>query len=120
MGAYDVDIPATLESLRTSLVGALGGGRAHWDPAKVNAPGVWINFLNLETPTLEGVWVRVELVLAVRSSDPQAIAGALSSLWNTVTTLYGKPDGPVRTQGTVFPDGPNPRPSLVLPYLARA
>lgn len=119
MSAYDVDIPATLERLRTELVDVLGQGRAHFEPAKVNPPGVWISFKGLEVKTLEGLYVSVELVCAVPSSDAATIAGKLSELWNAVVGRYGAPDGPVRTQATIFPDSPNPRPSLVLPYLAR-
>lgn len=119
MAAYDVDIPGTLEAFRTELCApeVLGPGRAHYEPARVNPPGVWIEFRTLEVKTLEGVYVSVNLVLCVQSTEPATIAGRLSSLWNKVTGLYGRPDGPVITQGTVFPDSPNPRPSLVLPYL---
>lgn len=119
MGDYDVDIAAVLEARRAELVELLGAGRAHYEPAKVNPPGVWIDFRNLEIKTLSGLFVALELVLAVPSSDPKTVAGRLSELWNAVTGLYGAPDGPVRTQATVFPDSPNPRPSLVLPYLAQ-
>lgn len=119
MAGYEVQIGTVLETLRAALVAELGQGRAHYEPAKVNPPGVWIDFKTLEVKTLQGVFVSVELVLAVPSSEAATVAGRLSELWNTVTGLYGAPDGPVRTQATVFPDSPNPRPSLVLPYLAR-
>jgi hypothetical protein len=117
--AYEVDIPEVLERLRTELGAVLGQGRVHYEPAKVNPPGIWINFLTLEIKTLEGVFVSTELVLAVPSSDAKTVAGKLTELWNAVVGLYGAPDGPIRTQATIFPDTPNPRPSLVLPYLAR-
>ena len=117
--AYEVDIPGVLERVRGELEAELGQGRVHYEPAKVNPPGVWINFRTLEIKTLEGVFVSLELVLAVPSSDAVTVAGKLSELWNTVVGLYGAPDGPIRTQSTLFPDTPNPRPSLVVPYLAR-
>lgn len=117
---YTCDLVATLELVRTQLAAELGEGRAHYDPAKVNPPGVWINFLGLDALTLDGTAVRLELVLAVPSGDPKTVAGKLTPLWNTVVELFGRPDGPTRTQATIFPDSPNPRPSLVLPYLARS
>lgn len=109
-----------LEATRTELVAELGEGRAHYEPAKVNPPGVWIDFRGISVRDLEGKpWYELELVLAVPSADALTVARRLSDLWNTVTALYGKPDGAVRAQTTIFPDGPNGRPSLVLPYLAR-
>lgn len=118
-GAYDVDIPAVLERVAGELADVLGKGHAHYEPAKVSPPGVWIDFKTIDVKTLAGVYVSLELVCAVPSSDAKTVAGRLSELWNAVTGLYGAPDGPVRTQATIFPDTPNPRPSLVLPYLAR-
>lgn len=115
-----MDIKAALESFRTELVELLGDGRAHYEPSKVNSPGVWIDFKRPRVLTLDGQpWYDVELVLAVRSSDAGTVADKLSELYNAVVGLYGLPTGEVRAQSTVFPDGPNGRPSLVLPYTAR-
>lgn len=116
MAGYELHLDTQLEALRTELVGELGEGRAHYEPSKVNAPGVWIHFLNVNVGTLDLLELELELVLCVRSSDGKTVAGNLSTLWNAVIGLYGKPHGPVRTQSTVFPDSPAGRPSLVLPY----
>lgn len=116
VAGYELHLDTELEAIREALEDVIGKGKAHYEPAKVGAPGVWIHWLNVNPKTLGALELELELVLCAPSTDAQRVAGHLSTLWNAVIGLYGAPHGPVRPQLTGFPDSPAGRPSLVLPY----
>lgn len=87
------------------------------EPEKVNVPGAWVDFTGQITYTLDGALVGVEVVLIVPANDRRTSLAALQTLLDLVVAELGVPDGDIRKQSTLLPDGPTGYPSLVLPYL---
>lgn len=88
------------------------------EPEKVNVPGVWVDFTGQITHALDGDGlVGVEVVLIVPANDRRTSLAALQTLLDAVVEELGVPDGDIRKQSTLLPDGPTGYPSLVLPYL---
>lgn len=94
-----------------------GGVRASLDPAKVNAPGVWLRLLPVDHDTLGGSTLRAEATCVVPDTTDDAALDGLAALHDAVLALVD-PDGPCRWQGTILP-GPDltALPSLVVPVL---
>lgn len=110
------DILARLDYVVTRLTDA--AVPAAVEPEKVNVPGAWIDFTGQITYALDGDGlVGVEVVLIVPANDRRTSLAALQTLLDAVVAELGVPDGDVRKQSTLLPDGPTAYPSLVLPYL---
>lgn len=94
-----------------------GGVRCSIDPARVNAPGVWLRLLPVEHDTLAATTLRAEAVCVVPDTTDDAALDLLADLHDKVLALVD-PDGPCRWQGTILP-GPDltALPSLVIPVL---
>lgn len=116
--AYFPDINAALDLVATGLRGV--DLEAAINTADLTPPGAWVR-LSPSNPfpldVLSGEsFVGVEVVCVVGAMPLADAYDALTALAEEVVELYGHPDGPVRTQATVFGNDPVPLPSLVLPY----
>lgn len=107
------DIPAALDL----VIGLLDdvGIPATVDPARVDAPGVWLKLIGIEF-TLGDGYVRAEAHCVVPANDLSAALPDLDDLASEVIEVLGRPDDDIRVQATALPSGGASLPTLVLPY----
>lgn len=84
------------------------------DPARVDAPGVWVKPAGVEF-TLGDAFTLAELHCIVAANDLNSAMPDLDDLASEVVEELGRPDGDIRFASVTMPSG-TPRPALVLPY----
>lgn len=101
-----------------ALVKAAGVRSVELDPAKVNAPGVWVRFDGIATGTLSGLTLRTTLFLVVPEQDRKRAGKALQELFNKVVPVLrtiGGPSGDTTPAGLALPPSQTPLPALAVP-----
>lgn len=106
---------ATLAGVLT----AAGIRSADTDPAKVQAPGVWIRFDGVELDNLAGVTILATLHLVAPASTFTTVQTQLADLFNQVipalAAIGEQPAGTTRPAGVVLPGSTTPLPALAVP-----
>lgn len=105
---------APLDDLGTALEAVDGIRTANVDPAKVTAPGVWIQGTGVDLDRLDGYTLTARLLLVVPDNGHRRAMTALAELLNLVLDVVD-PAGTITPAEVTLPGDPAPLPALSVP-----
>lgn len=104
---------ADIDTMVTMLRGITGIRSVDIDPAKVNAPGIWVKVEGFELDNLDGLTIRATLYLIAKDSDYVRGGKQAVALYNLITPVIDPASGAtIDFVDVAMPDG------TVLPALA--
>lgn len=116
------DLDDLVDRLRTGVAGLADPIRSvDLDVARVNPPGVWVQFLGFGQVTMTGLAVRVGLNVLAPAIDPRPAMGVLAPIVANVLASIGPlggPSGDVVATGLIIAGSGSstPLPALTVPF----
>ena len=109
------DLDSLIEALQDAGVDSVG-----YDPAQLNLPGVWVNLTELEPFTLQGLRIRLELIVLAPNTEPRYALAALQPVFNQVLDAitpkpFSGPSGPALTGVWSFGESKTRYPGIAVP-----